>query len=236
VKLVFVETPSNPSLDVVDIEALAARVHAAGALLAVDNTTATVLSQAPLALGADFSVASDTKAFNGHSDVVFGHVAVRDADAARRRAAVAHAGRRDSRADGGVARAPRPRDARPAPRRGRPRTRSRSPGCSPRTRRSRWCAIPGLESDPSHEIARRPDALLRRRRRLRARRRGDRAALPRDVPALFEATSFGGVHSSAERRVPLGHRQGRRGFIRLSVGVEATADLVAAIAGALDRL
>ena len=80
VKLVFVETPSNPSLDVVDIEALAARVHAAGALLAVDNTTATVLSQAPLALGADFSVASDTKAFNGHSDVVFGHVAVRDAE------------------------------------------------------------------------------------------------------------------------------------------------------------
>ena len=78
VRLVWVETPSNPSLDVCDIEALAAAVHAAGALLAVDNTTATVLSQAPLRLGADFSVASDTKAFNGHSDVVFGHVAVRD--------------------------------------------------------------------------------------------------------------------------------------------------------------
>src|SRR5262249_4424226 len=49
-----------------------------GALVAVDNTTATVLGQCPLALGADFSVASDSKSLTGHSDLILGHVAVKD--------------------------------------------------------------------------------------------------------------------------------------------------------------
>ncbi|HEX8869351.1 MAG TPA: PLP-dependent transferase, partial [Lentzea sp.] len=76
VKLVLLETPSNPGLDVCDIAALADAAHAAGALLAVDNTTATPLGQRPLELGADIVVASDTKAVAGHSDVLFGHVTV----------------------------------------------------------------------------------------------------------------------------------------------------------------
>ena len=67
-----------PKLDVCDISLLSAAAHAAGALIAVDNTTATALGQQPLALGADYSVASDTKALTGHSDLVLGHVACRD--------------------------------------------------------------------------------------------------------------------------------------------------------------
>src|SRR6185295_8228011 len=77
-KLLWLETPTNPGLDVCDIAALVEAAHAAGALVAVDNTTPTVLGQRPLDLGADFSVASDSKALTGHSDLILGHVAARD--------------------------------------------------------------------------------------------------------------------------------------------------------------
>ncbi|MDO5634852.1 MAG: cystathionine gamma-lyase [Micrococcus sp.] len=73
--LVFVESPSNPLLRVIDIAQLAERAHAAGALLVVDNTMMTPLGQRPLELGADVVVASDTKALAGHTDVLGGHVA-----------------------------------------------------------------------------------------------------------------------------------------------------------------
>ena len=82
--LVLLETPSNPGLDVCDIAAAAAAAHAAGALLAVDNTTATPLGQRPLELGADLTVASDTKALAGHGDVLLGHVSTRDPALAER--------------------------------------------------------------------------------------------------------------------------------------------------------
>jgi cystathionine gamma-lyase len=77
--VVYLETPSNPGLDVVDIAAAASRAKAAGARVIVDNTTMTPLLQRPLDLGADLVVAADTKAPAGHSDVLFGHVAGRDA-------------------------------------------------------------------------------------------------------------------------------------------------------------
>jgi cystathionine gamma-lyase len=77
-KLLWIETPSNPTMEICDIAALCERAHQAGALVAVDNTTATALGQQPLALGADFSVASDTKSMTGHSDILLGHVAMRD--------------------------------------------------------------------------------------------------------------------------------------------------------------
>src|SRR5262249_4538687 len=72
------------SLEVCDIAAIAELARAAGALVAVDNTTATPLGQRPLELGADLSIASDTKALSGHSDVVLGHVSARDAELAAR--------------------------------------------------------------------------------------------------------------------------------------------------------
>ncbi len=79
VRLVWVETPSNPLLNVVDIRRAADAAHAAGALLAVDNTFATPYLQQPLELGADLVVHSTTKYLSGHSDVIGGFVATNDA-------------------------------------------------------------------------------------------------------------------------------------------------------------
>src|SRR5580658_8839948 len=83
-RLVWVETPSNPSLSIVDIAATAAYAHGRGALLVVDNTFATPYLQNPLSLGADVVVHSTTKYLGGHSDVVGGFVAVNDPELAER--------------------------------------------------------------------------------------------------------------------------------------------------------
>jgi cystathionine gamma-synthase len=83
-KLVWVETPTNPLLNIGDIEALAAVAHDAGALLVVDNTFASPYLQQPLTLGADVVVHSTTKYCGGHSDVVGGALVVRDLEIADR--------------------------------------------------------------------------------------------------------------------------------------------------------
>jgi cystathionine gamma-synthase len=77
-RLVWLETPTNPNLNVVDIQAAVEAAHAAGALVAVDNTFATPYLQQPLALGADLALHSTTKYLGGHSDVVGGFVATND--------------------------------------------------------------------------------------------------------------------------------------------------------------
>jgi len=77
-RLVWVETPSNPKLNIIDIEAVSAAAHDHGALCIVDNTFATPYLQQPLALGADAVVHSSTKYLGGHSDVVGGFVATND--------------------------------------------------------------------------------------------------------------------------------------------------------------
>src|SRR5438270_11119601 len=79
VRIVWVETPSNPLLNVVDIRRAAEAAHAAGAILAVDNTFATPYLQQPLELGADLVVHSTTKYLGGHSDVIGGAVVTSDA-------------------------------------------------------------------------------------------------------------------------------------------------------------
>ena len=81
-KLVWVETPTNPLLNIADIAALAEIAHAGGALIAVDNTFASSYLQQPLTLGADVVVHSTTKYAGGHSDVVGGAVVVKDDDLA----------------------------------------------------------------------------------------------------------------------------------------------------------
>ena len=83
-KVVWVETPTNPLLNIGDIEALAAVAHDAGALLVVDNTFASPYLQQPLTLGADVVVHSTTKYCGGHSDVVGGALVVRDLELAER--------------------------------------------------------------------------------------------------------------------------------------------------------
>jgi len=78
VRMVWVETPSNPLLNVVDIRKAAETTHAVGAMLVVDNTFATPYLQQPLSLGADAVIHSTTKYLGGHSDTVGGFVATND--------------------------------------------------------------------------------------------------------------------------------------------------------------
>ena len=83
-RIVWIETPSNPLLNIVDIKKAADAAHAAGALLVVDNTFATPYLQRPLELGADIVVHSTTKYLGGHSDVVGGFAATNDPTIAER--------------------------------------------------------------------------------------------------------------------------------------------------------
>jgi cystathionine gamma-synthase len=84
VKLIWVETPTNPLLSIADIRAVAALAREAGALLVVDNTFASPYLQQPLTLGADVVVHSTTKYLGGHSDVVGGAVVAADPELAER--------------------------------------------------------------------------------------------------------------------------------------------------------
>jgi cystathionine gamma-lyase len=83
-RMIWVETPTNPMLKLVDLEAVVAQGREAGVLVVVDNTFASPWGQRPLELGADIVVHSATKYLNGHSDVVGGVAAVRDAGLAER--------------------------------------------------------------------------------------------------------------------------------------------------------
>ncbi|ABM01374.1 cystathionine gamma-synthase [Shewanella amazonensis] len=79
-RMVWLETPSNPLLRVVDIQAISDASHEVGALVVVDNTFLSPILQQPLLLGADIVIHSTTKYINGHSDVVGGAVIARDAE------------------------------------------------------------------------------------------------------------------------------------------------------------
>jgi len=82
-KMVWLETPTNPTLSIVDIEAVAAFAHERGALCIVDNTFASPYLQQPMSLGADVVIHSTTKYLGGHSDVVGGFVGVNDDELAK---------------------------------------------------------------------------------------------------------------------------------------------------------
>ena len=77
-RIIWVETPTNPMLEMVDIQAMAALAHSHGAMLVVDNTFATPMLQQPIELGADIVLHSVTKYLNGHSDMVGGALVVKD--------------------------------------------------------------------------------------------------------------------------------------------------------------
>ena len=243
VRLVLAETPSNPGLDVCDLARLAGRAKAAGAMLMVDNTTATCLAQRPLALGADAAVAADTKAMAGHSDVLLGHVATNDPS-------LLEAVRRHRTLGGAI---PSPFDAwllhrgletvelRTARQNAnalavaralRERSRAAGPNAGVAIEGLRY---PGLDDDPSHAIASRQMTGFGP---IVSFELPDRATAERFVdgcPLLVAATSFGGTHSSAECRARWGDPVAP-GFVRLACGIEPTEDLVAAVTGTLDGL
>lgn len=233
VSLVIVECPSNPTLDLVDLELLARRCRTAGALLVVDNTTCTGLIQRPLEHGADLVVAADTKAPGGHGDLLLGHVAAHD-DALLERV------RRWRTTTGSI------------------------PGSfeawllhrslqTLELRLARMCdnadalvarlaerpdvvglRFPGLASHPGHALARRQ---MHRHGFLIGFELADAGTAERFIDAcecIDPATSFGSVHTTAERRARWGDAVAA-GFVRLSVGCEPTGVLCDAIESALTR-
>ncbi|HET9199302.1 MAG TPA: cystathionine gamma-lyase [Solirubrobacterales bacterium] len=232
--LVFVETPSNPGLDVADIGAVSAAAAAEGARLVVDNTVATPLGQRPLEHGAHGSLMSASKHLTGHNDLVLGSFTSRDGpwmDSIEK-------WRRESGSIVG------PFEAWLAHR----------SLATLEVRLDRQCGnavslaemlsgredVPsvrylGLASDPAHELAARQMTRFgsiicfdledadRARRFLSA------------CELIIEASSFGGVHTSAERKARWGIDLVSSGLIRLSVGIEDPVDLRADLEQALDR-
>jgi cystathionine gamma-lyase len=233
-RLVLLETPSNPQLDVCDIAAVARATRAAGAVLAVDNTTATPLGQRPLDLGADVTVASDTKALTGHSDLLLGHVSTRDDELhARLKAWRDHTGatpgpfeawlghRSMSTLDLRLARQARNAEAVAELLAGHPAVRG-----------VRW---PWRAGDPSFALASRQ---MLRPGGVVSAELADEDAVARLLAGTriwAAATSFGGVHSTLDRRAQWGGDAVAPGFVRFSCGIEDTADLVADLAAALGR-
>jgi cystathionine gamma-lyase len=235
--LVWIETPSNPTLDICDIALVVSRVRAQAlpnALVVVDNTTMTPLGQRPFELGADIVVNADTKAINGHSDVVFGHVsspharvmqAVRDwrklagAIPGVFEAWLVHRGletlelRFDRMCSSALLLAQRLEQ-------------------HPRVRKVTY---PGLVSHPQHELACRQ--LLRFGSMMAVELHSlDEAEHFISTNSLIrEQTSFGGLHTSAERRARWGDPV-TPGFIRLSVGIEPVEVLWEQMQIALERL
>lgn len=233
-KLLWIETPSNPGLDVCDVRRLAEAAHARGALVAVDNTLATPLGQRPLELGADFSVASGTKQLTGHGDVLLGYVAGTDATAM---AAV----RRWRKIVGAI---PGPMEAWLAHRSiatlqlrvDRQNATARTLAEALRGRAEvTGLRYPGLPDDPSHKIA---SQQMRRYGCVVSFTLPTRTRAERFLDALRlvdDATSFGGVRSTAERRGRWGGDAVPEGFVRFSVGAEDPEDLVADVLRALDE-
>ncbi len=231
--MLWLESPSNPKLDVYDIAALAQAARDEGALVVVDNTTAGPLAQKVLDLGVDISLTSATKHLSGHADLMLGYVATRDAERA--------AALRDWRRDAGAI--PGPFETWLAHR--------SLPTLAVRMERESANALalaellsaregvssvryPGLPGDPAHEVARRQmtgfGSVIAFD--LGSRERAERFLAAAEL--VTEATSFGSVLTTAERRLRWGSDDVPEGFIRLSAGCEETADLVADIERALD--
>ncbi|MFN3213388.1 MAG: PLP-dependent transferase [Henriciella sp.] len=213
--VVWAETPSNPGLDLCSIRSIAEAARAAGAKLVVDNTTLTPLLQRPLDLGADLVVSSDTKAMAGHSDCLFGHVATRD--------------------EALLAKLVKWRKV---------------SGCiadpfaafllhrglmTLEVRLDRMCAnalalMDLFEGHAAIEQVKFPGMGFVIGLTFANEHKAE--AFINDCPAIFASTSFGGVHTSAERRARWGDDV-PDGFVRLSVGCEPTGALVQAIGTSL---
>jgi cystathionine gamma-synthase len=220
--MVWLESPTNPNLDVADIAAAAAAAREAGALTVVDNTFATPLLQRPLELGADIVVHSVTKLLSGHSDVVLGAVVVGD-DALHERLD-AH-----RRLHGAI---PGPMEAYLAARGIRT--------LSVRLERAQANATElasRLRGHPSVNVVRYPGFGTM----CSIEVTGGAAGADKVVGAVelwVQSTSLGGVESSLERRRrwPTESETVDESLLRLSVGIEDVDDLWADLSQALDAI
>jgi cystathionine gamma-synthase len=238
-RFVWIETPSNPLLKIVDIQAVAEIAHAAGARVVVDNTFATPALQRPLALGADVVVHSVTKYIGGHSDLIGGAVVADDPDLLERLGFLVNA----------VGAVPGPMDCYLALRG------LKTLG----TRMARHCAnartvagflqehpavtrvaYPGLETDPGHGVAVRQMSGFGGMVSFTVGSVEQAIAVAGRTEVFFLAESLGGVESLIEVPGPMTHASVAGSplevppeLIRLSVGLEDPDDLIADLDRAL---
>ena len=244
-KLVWIETPSNPLLRVVDIREIADAAHAAGALAAVDNTFLSPIWQQPLGLGADIVMHSTTKYLNGHSDVVGGAVIAATAELHDNLAWWANAI--------GVTGAPFDsfltlRGVRSLHARMRVHAENTAVVVDFLTKHAAVARVyyPGLADHPGHEIARRQQSGFGAM--LSFELAGGEPAVEAFLAGLqcfTLAESLGGVESLISHPASMTHagmeesarlRAGiGKGLLRISVGIEDPADLVADLSAALER-
>ena len=238
-RLVWIETPSNPLLRCVDIEATAALAHRAGARAVCDNTFASPALQSPLALGCDLAVHATTKYLGGRSDVMGGAVVACVDDAA-------FADVRTAQLYGGAV--PSPFDCWLVMR-SLPTLPARMQTHCANARRvaeflqshAQVAAVhyPGLETSPLHALARRKMRDFGGMLSFEVKAGKDAAmAVAAAVEIFTRATSLGGVESLIEHRASIEGAESRtpQGLLRVSIGLEHPDDLIDDLAQALARV
>jgi cystathionine gamma-synthase len=238
-RLVWIETPTNPLLNVVDIAAVAAAARDAGALLVVDNTFATPYLQMPLDLGADIVLHSTTKYLGGHSDVIGGFAGTNDPTIAERLQFL-------QKSLGAV---PGPFDAWLVLRGLKTLAVRMDRHCDnaravvgfltqhPRVTQVLW---PGLPEHPGHEIAARQMRDFGGMVSFLVETEDEAVELVSRTEVWTLAESLGGVESLIEHPARMTHASTAAGpfaaptnLVRLSVGIESADDLVTDLANAL---
>jgi cystathionine gamma-synthase len=238
-KLVWVETPSNPMLKIVDLTAVADIAHEAGARVVVDNTFATPALQRPLELGADAVVHSVTKYIGGHSDLVGGAIVTSDTEWIERLTFLTNA----------VGAVPGPMDCYLALRGLKTLAVRMRAHCENARAIAAFLAAhpkvtavhyPGLASHPGHEIAARQMSDFGGMVSFQVASDAEALALVTRTKLFFLAESLGGVESLIEVPGPMTHAsvagsplETPGDLIRLSVGIEHPDDLIADLANAL---
>ena len=237
-KMVWIESPANPSWEVVDITAVASIAHDAGARLVVDSTAATPILTQPIALGADLVMHAATKYLNGHSDVLAGALITADASSDWWQEM------RANRAAMGLVLGPQEcwlllRGMRTLALRVRQSSANAQALAEHFSGHTQLHAVlyPGLPQHPGHAIARRQmqngfGGMLS----IRLNGGFEAAAKTARRTKIFkEATSFGGVESLIEHRAPIEGPETKvpADLIRLSVGIEHIDDLITDLDAAL---
>jgi cystathionine beta-lyase/cystathionine gamma-synthase len=240
-RIVWLETPTNPLLNVIDIKAAAEAAHAVGAMVVVDNTFASPYLQRPLELGADIVLHSTTKYIGGHSDILGGFVATNDPTIAERLYFL-------QKSLGGV---PGPFDCWLALR-GIKTLALRMERHSQNARRvAEYLAshqsveqvlYPGLPTHPGHEIAKRQMKDFGGMVSFLVASEEEAVELVARTKIWTLAESLGGAESLIEHPARMTHAStadgpfaAPRNLIRLSVGIESVDDLIADLEAALVR-
>jgi cystathionine beta-lyase/cystathionine gamma-synthase len=239
VQLVWIESPTNPLLNIVDLRAAAEAAHAVGALVVVDNTFATPYLQRPLELGADVVVHSTTKYLGGHSDVIGGFAATNDPTVAERLLFL-------QKSLGGV---PGPFDCWLVLRGVKTLAVRMRQHCENAHRVAAWLEehpavervlYPGLPSHPGHEIARGQMRDFGGMISFLVASEDEAVALVARTKVWALAESLGGVESLIEHPARMTHAStadapfaAPRNLVRLSVGIESAEDLIADLEQAL---